>query len=118
METEQFDVAGIGCSQAFADFDRGCFSRAIGTEKAKALAGVNLEVEAVDGDHVLIGLAKTTDAESWFGGGAKHETSIASGGYTCKTRTGWAEKTGSRLSAGENVSFRIADNPTVIVRDD
>ena len=67
MHAEQFDFAGIRSGQAFADFDRRGFACAVGTEKSEAFAGADFEVEAVDGDDVLISLAKTSDAQSWLG---------------------------------------------------
>jgi hypothetical protein len=77
METKQFDVAGIGSSQAFANLDGCCFARPVWPEKAEALAGADFEVEAIDGDHVLIRLAKTADAKGCSGGRVEHESSIA-----------------------------------------
>jgi hypothetical protein len=67
MHPEQFHVAGIRGRQPFADLDRGGFSRAVGPEKAEALASADFEVQAIDGDHVLVGLAKTRDAQNGAG---------------------------------------------------
>src|SRR5271155_5431982 len=83
MHAKQFHFAGIGSRQAFADFDSGCFARAVGTEKAEAFAGVDLQVEAIDGDNVLVSLAETCDAKGRLGDEGGHETSIASGRETC-----------------------------------
>ena len=58
MHAEKFHFTSIGSGETFADFDGGGFACAIGTEKAEAFAGANFEVEAIDGDHVLISLAK------------------------------------------------------------
>ncbi len=85
---EQFDVAGIGGGQSFADFDGGCFACAVRPKKAEAFAGAHLEVEAVDGDHVLVGLAETSDTKGWFGYDRRHESSIASEKGTCNLRIG------------------------------
>ena len=82
---EQFDLAGIGGGQAFADLDGGGLAGAIGSEQAEALAGAHFEFEAVDGDDIFISLAKTCDAQSWLGSNDRHETSIASEGRTSKT---------------------------------
>jgi len=88
MHAEQFDVAGIRSGEAFADFDGGRFARAVRTEEAEAFAGANFEVEAVDGDHVLISLAKTSDAQGRLRYDRGHESSIASAEGTCNLRIG------------------------------
>ncbi len=61
---EQFHFAGIRFCETFTDFDCGCFTRAVGAEEAEAFAHAHFEVEAIDGDHILIGLAKTCDAQN------------------------------------------------------
>ena len=84
MPAENFDFARIGSGETFADFDCGGFAGAVGPEEAEALAGTYFEVEAVDGDHVLINLAKTRYAKGWLGNDRGHGPSIASGMDTFK----------------------------------
>src|SRR5580700_306069 len=86
VQAEQFNFSGIRSGEAFADFHCGGFAGAIGAEQAEAFAGANLEVEAVDSDHVLISLLKTGDAQSRRGYGRGHESSIASGKGRCNLR--------------------------------
>src|SRR5580692_5583691 len=78
MHAEQFDFAGIRFCEAFADFDGSCFTCTVGTEQAEALASPNFEIEAVNGDDVLIRLAETGNTQGWFGCDREHESSIAS----------------------------------------
>ena len=83
VHAEQFDIAGIGSGEAFADFDGRSFSCAAGAEEAEAFAGANFEVETVDGDDVLVGLAQTCDAKCGLGNDGGHGPSIAFGERTC-----------------------------------
>jgi len=84
VHSEQFHFARIGSGEAFADFDGSGFAGPVGPEKAEALARVHLEVEAIDGDDVLIGFAEAADAKGRSGGRVEHETSIASRANTFK----------------------------------
>jgi len=98
VHAEKFDFAGVRSGEAFANFDGGGFPRAVGSEKAEAFAGAHFEIEAIDSDDVLIGLAKTSDAKGRSGGSGGHGNSIASAGGTCKIRIdAEQEATGGRL---------------------
>ena len=44
-KAEDLHLAGSGVEQAFEDFDRGGFARAVGTQQAKALALFDCQVE-------------------------------------------------------------------------
>src|SRR5579859_3318423 len=84
VETKKFDVTGIRCGQAFTDFNSRRFARSVRPKKSKTFACAHLEIQAVDGDHVLVSLSKTADAKGSLGGVYEHETSIASRGDTFK----------------------------------
>jgi hypothetical protein len=60
---EHFNAAGIGGEEPFADLDRGRFSGTVGAEEAEAFAGLDLKVEAIDGDDIVICLTETLDSE-------------------------------------------------------
>jgi hypothetical protein len=77
MQSEHFDLAGIGGSEALADLDGGGFSRAIGTEEPEAFSRVHFQIEAVHGDHVFVSLAKLAHAKGGLRGGWGHRDSMA-----------------------------------------
>src|SRR5271165_2555723 len=68
LPAEQSDAAGIGSSQAFADFDGGGLTCAIGAEQPEALALCHLKIDACDGDHFAEGLPESAQREAWRGG--------------------------------------------------
>src|ERR1035438_2359588 len=55
---EQTHDAGIGNGEPFADFDGGGFAGAVWSQQAETLASLNVEIDAVDGDHISKGLAE------------------------------------------------------------
>ena len=57
-EAKDLDVARVGRVEALADLDRGGLAGAVGTEKAEAFTGPDLEVEAVHGANGVVVLAK------------------------------------------------------------
>ena len=61
MAAQHQDLAAIRGVEPLADLYRGGFARPVGAEKAKALARVNLQVEAVHRYHILIGLVETAN---------------------------------------------------------
>ena len=63
IEAEQLDLAGVGVGEAFADLDGGGLAGAIGAEQAEALAAVDFEIEAIDGDHIGEGFAQGAEEE-------------------------------------------------------
>ena len=67
-QPEHLDDAGVGRRQALADLDRRGLAGAVRSEQAETLAGVDLEVDAVDGDDVLIRLPEILDAQGGTGG--------------------------------------------------
>ena len=66
-QAEHLDLAGVGLGQALADLDRRRLAGAVGPEQAEALAGADLEVEAVDRDDVFVGFSQV--APNAQGGG-------------------------------------------------
>ena len=56
-------LPGVGGEEAFADLDGGRLSGAVGAEQAEALAGRDLEVEAIDGDDIVVSLPESLDPE-------------------------------------------------------
>ena len=67
-QAEHLDLARVGLGQALADLDGRRLAGAVRAEQAEALAGLDVEVDPVDGHDVLVGLAKAADAQ----GGAGH----------------------------------------------
>ena len=57
-QPEHLDVAGVRLRQPFADLDGRGLAGAVRAEQAEALARAHLELDAVDGDDVLVGLAE------------------------------------------------------------
>jgi len=84
MHAKKFHFTSIGGGETFADFDCRGFACAVRPEEAETFAGTDFEIEAVDGNHVLISLAKTRYAKGWFGSDRGHESSIASATDTFK----------------------------------
>ena len=64
---EHLHVAGVGLREALADLDRGGLASAVGAEEAEALARLDGEVEAVDGDDVGIGLSQAAHTQRGCG---------------------------------------------------
>ena len=62
-EPEHFHVARIRRGQPLADLDGGGLAGAVGAEQPEAFAGADLEVQARDGDHVVIALAQVANAQ-------------------------------------------------------
>ena len=60
---EHLDLAGIRRVEALQDLDGGGLAGAVRTEQPEALAGADLEIEAVDGDHVAVALDQPDAAE-------------------------------------------------------
>ena len=50
---EDFDLAGRGGQEPFEDLNRGRLAGTVGAEEAEALAGLHVQVEAIDGVHRL-----------------------------------------------------------------
>ena len=90
MHAKKFHFTSIGSGETFADFDCCGFACAVRPEEAEALACMYFEVEAVDGDHVLINLAKTRYAKGWLGNDRGHASSISSRRDTFKPSLGEA----------------------------
>ena len=75
-QPEHLDFAGVGLGQPFADLDRRRLAGAVRAEQAEALAGAHVEIEAVDGDDVLVGLAEIGDAQGGRRLGRNHQSSL------------------------------------------
>src|SRR5882672_947822 len=69
FEAEHLELAGVARREALADFDRRGLAGAVRAEQPETFAGLNLEIDAVDGDDVLEGFAKIADAQDRFGHG-------------------------------------------------
>jgi hypothetical protein len=68
METQQFDVAGIGAVSPSQISTVVVLPAPFGPRRPKHSPRADFEVEATDGDHILVSLAKTADAKGCFGG--------------------------------------------------
>src|ERR1044071_762626 len=58
---EDANLTRVGLVQPLADLDGGGLAGAIGAEQTEAFAGADLEIEPVDGDDILVGLAEAVD---------------------------------------------------------
>ena len=69
---EHGHLAGVGRVQPLADLDGRRLARTVGSQKAEALAGEDLEIEAIHRDDILIGLAEVPNLKCWLAGGRLH----------------------------------------------
>ena len=69
VAAQEGDGAGVGADEPEEDADGGGLSRAVRAEEAVHLAGLHLEVEAVESDGRSEGLAQTG-----YGDGSTHES--------------------------------------------
>src|SRR5450755_3309577 len=72
IHAQNFDLAGIGRGQAFADFNRGGFPRPVGAEEPEAFAFQHVEIKSVNGNDVLVPLNQLANAKSRFLGAFTH----------------------------------------------
>ena len=77
--SQHFDLAGIGGGESLADFHGGGLSGAVGSEQPETFAGTDLEIQAVDGEHILVSLAQIADLQGGSPRYGSHMLSIASG---------------------------------------
>src|SRR6185295_11809505 len=66
---EHAHLAGVRRVQPLEDLDRRGLARAVGPEQAEALAGMDLEIEAVDRDDVVVALDEAANQECRAVGG-------------------------------------------------
>ena len=66
---EHLDLAVVRLEQPLADLDGGRLAGAVRAEQAEALAGRDLEIEAVNGNHVSITFTQSVDGERRLLGG-------------------------------------------------
>ena len=78
MHAEHRDLAGVGGRQAFADFDGGSLAGAVGPEEAEAFSAAHLQLDAIDGDHVFVRLAKMPQVKGGRRQRFGHTSSMAS----------------------------------------
>ncbi len=83
-QPENFDVTRVRLGQPLADLDRRRLAGAVRTEQAEALPGRHVEVDAVDGHDVLVGLAKIGDAQCRARLGQGHPGSLQGRGLAAK----------------------------------
>jgi hypothetical protein len=69
---EHFHLAGIGSCQALADLDRRRLAGAVGSDQAEALARADLEIDAVNGDDVVVLLVQVADPQCGAASGRAH----------------------------------------------
>ena len=104
-QPEHLDVAGVRLRQPFADLDRRRLAGAVRPQQAEAFAGAHVQLDAVDGDDVLVGLAEIGDAQGGRRPGRNHRSSLAvaaghAGAVRCaRTRGSCTSRTGSARTA-------------------
>jgi hypothetical protein len=64
VQAEHLDVAGIGGGQPLADLNGRRLAGPVRAQQAEALAAGDIEIEAVDGDHVLVALPKRPNPQT------------------------------------------------------
>jgi hypothetical protein len=57
VHAQHLEIAGVARRQALAHLDGGGLAGAVGAEQSEAFAGEDLEVDAIDRDHIAVGLA-------------------------------------------------------------
>ena len=67
VEAEDAHVAGVGAAVAFEDLDERGLAGAVRAEQREHLAAADLEVDAVERLHAVVGLAQAADADGGLG---------------------------------------------------
>ena len=78
-QAEDLDVASVRHGEPLADLDRRRLAGAVRAQQPEALAGGDVEVDAVDGNDLLVSLAKITDPQRLRRPG-RHPNSMARAG--------------------------------------
>ncbi len=73
LAAEHGDSPGVGLGETFADLDRRGLPRAVGTQEAEALPGLDLEVEAINRAGLSVELSEPVDGNGGWNrhGGAR-----------------------------------------------
>jgi len=122
--TQQPDLAGIGLAKALKDLDRRSLAGAVGAEQAEALAAMDIEVQAGDGDDRAVTLDEVAamdggvwggrivhDGGLWWGGaggggGTRWVKGISVAEGVCVLWTGMLGFTGSHSVLLMNLGFK------------
>jgi hypothetical protein len=78
VHVQHRDVTRILGRQTFANLNGGRLASAVRPEKAEALSRTHLQVDAVNGDNILVLLPEIAKAKGSFGHRFGHTSSIAS----------------------------------------